>query len=127
MEIAEIPKQQWEESLAPIRQRIARNYWRAAEDLIAWAYNDEDDKIEKQIIAKHDEADEAKQQALSRERDSITAITVDVPHDLEPLITFVRNTKIFKSPPRLITDFGDLDEDLRYFSSSTLFVSVISF
>jgi hypothetical protein len=112
LETAEIPKQQWEESLAPIRQRIALNYWRAADNLIVAAYNQEHNKIIEQT------RDETKAQALLGERDRILAIMVDMPHDLEPLITPVRNAKIFKAPPRLMAELGDLDEDLRYFSSN---------
>jgi hypothetical protein len=112
LEAGQTQKSRQNEILAPIKRRIAPNYWRAAQNLIDKTYMEQHDELMKA------NSDRQKQEELIKEMRRIDDITVDMPRNLEPLITAIKNSKLFNVPKSSLTELNEIDTDLRFFDAS---------
>jgi len=117
LEAAKIPKARRDEILLPIKQRIAYNYWETA-------YRNLDAIYAHQYIT-----NPANQNELKREEDELFKLNQDerqtldnnpsaMPRSIDPLLSVINQSKVFKPPPDLLQELNDINDDLRFFVAS---------
>jgi hypothetical protein len=111
---ASIPKSRRDEISAPIRRRIAMNYWIKARDRLSdilWG------QVEEAMRPESPNPDMLSE-VFEGQRQLAAISSPEMPHDLYPLIVFVKESKTIKRSPELLGELNDLDEDLRFFISN---------
>jgi hypothetical protein len=102
-----------DEITAPVRRRIAMNYWfkaRAALQDIYWKRHLD---LQKQQGTSEEDIE------LLKERDKLgTDVPSEPPRTLEPLIAIVKSSTVLKPSSELLQELNNLDEDLRFFIAS---------
>jgi hypothetical protein len=114
LEAASIPKARRDELLLPIRQRIAYNYWEKAYRNVAEIYDH-------QAVSLSHQGDQNKATELRNEENELQKLDAsvrDMPRSLEPLISVVKASKVFKLTTDLLQELTDLNEDLLYFRAN---------
>jgi hypothetical protein len=112
LQAAATPKTRIDEITAPVRRRIALNYWFKATSMLQAMYWQEHLDLQKQQGHAEQDAE------LLKERDKLLPVPSDIPRTLEPLIAIVKSSKVFNPSPEFLHQLNELDQDLRFFIAS---------